>query len=81
MGYLHEGHLSLVRASRLDCASIVVSIFVNPTQFGPSEDLTAYPRDLSRDLMLLDREGVDLVWTPTLRCHVSTRLPDLGERR
>jgi pantoate--beta-alanine ligase len=64
MGYLHEGHLSLVRASRADCAATVVSVFVNPTQFGPTEDLAAYPRDLSRDLALLDREGVDLVWTP-----------------
>src|SRR5512139_1390163 len=64
MGFLHEGHLSLVRASRMDCASTVVSIFVNPAQFGPKEDLSAYPRDLYRDLSLLDREGVDLVWTP-----------------
>jgi pantoate--beta-alanine ligase len=64
MGFLHEGHLSLVRASRNDCASTVVSIFVNPTQFGPTEDLAAYPRDMYRDLSLLDREGVDLVWTP-----------------
>jgi pantoate--beta-alanine ligase len=64
MGYLHVGHLSLVRAARTDCASTVVSIFVNPTQFGPSEDLAAYPRDLSRDLALLDQEGADLVWTP-----------------
>ena len=65
MGYLHEGHLSLVRAARSDCASVVVSIFVNPSQFSPTEDLTAYPRDLPRDLSLLEREGVDLVWTPT----------------
>jgi pantoate--beta-alanine ligase len=64
MGYLHEGHLSLVRAARADCASVVVSIFVNPTQFGPNEDLEAYPRDLPRDLELLAQEGVDLVWTP-----------------
>ncbi len=65
MGYLHEGHLSLARRSKAECASTVASIFVNPTQFGPSEDLSKYPRDLERDLRLLEALGVDLVWTPT----------------
>lgn len=65
MGFLHEGHLSLVRQSRRVCTSVVVTIFVNPTQFGPNEDLESYPRDIPRDLSLLDAEGVDLVWMPT----------------
>lgn len=64
MGYLHEGHLSLVRRCREDNATAVASIFVNPTQFGPSEDLSTYPRDMEGDLAKLKAEGVDLVFAP-----------------
>jgi len=64
MGYLHEGHLSLLREGRERGDVLVLSIFVNPTQFGPNEDLAAYPRDLQRDLDMARSVGVDLVWTP-----------------
>ena len=65
MGALHEGHLSLVRAARQKCNSVVASIFVNPTQFGPNEDFARYPRNLDQDCTMLEREHVDAVFAPT----------------
>jgi pantoate--beta-alanine ligase len=65
MGYLHAGHLSLVREAKQDNPSVVVSIYTNPTQFSPEEDLANYPRDIERDLQLLEAENVNLVWIPT----------------
>lgn len=65
MGYLHPGHVSLVQTARDECLSVIVSIFVNPTQFSPKEDLATYPRDLQHDLALLEQAGADLIWTPT----------------
>jgi pantoate--beta-alanine ligase len=66
MGYLHEGHLSLVRQARAECGAVAVSIFVNPTQFAPNEDLARYPRNLERDLELLAQEQTDLVFVPSV---------------
>jgi len=65
MGFLHEGHLSLIRESKKRCDLTVVSIFVNPTQFGPSEDFTSYPRDEERDTNLLENEKVDYLFLPS----------------
>jgi pantoate--beta-alanine ligase len=65
MGFLHEGHLALVKQARMENSAVVVSIYVNPAQFGPREDLRAYPRDINRDLALLRGEEVDIVFVPS----------------
>ena len=66
MGALHEGHLSLVRAAKAQCDVVAVSIFVNPTQFGPTEDLAKYPRQFERDSALLEKEGADILFAPSV---------------
>ncbi|MBI3802398.1 MAG: pantoate--beta-alanine ligase [Nitrospirae bacterium] len=65
MGAFHEGHLSLMRQARRECDSVVVSLFVNPLQFGPKEDYAVYPRDLAADRKMAQGTGIDLLWTPT----------------
>jgi pantoate--beta-alanine ligase len=65
MGYLHEGHLSLVRLAKEHADTVIVTIFVNPTQFGPAEDYTTYPRDMERDVKLVTSAGADCVYAPT----------------
>ena len=67
MGYLHEGHLSLVKRAKQDCENVVASIFANPAQFAPDEDLDNYPRDIDRDLGLLTGIGTNLVWIPSVK--------------
>jgi len=67
MGALHKGHLALIQKAREDCDFVVVSIFVNPTQFGAGEDFERYPRDLSKDLRLCEEEGVDVVFAPSVQ--------------
>lgn len=64
MGFLHEGHMSLIRKARKDTDYVIVSIFVNPAQFGPKEDFKRYPRAIKRDLMLCEKEGADIIFTP-----------------
>src|SRR6187399_2441320 len=66
MGALHQGHATLVRRAREECQSVVASVFVNPTQFGPNEDFTKYPRDEQKDLDLLESLGVDLAFLPSV---------------
>jgi pantoate--beta-alanine ligase len=66
MGALHEGHLSLVRTARAQCDAVAVSIFVNPTQFGPGEDLAKYPRQFARDCQLLEKEGIEILFAPAV---------------
>lgn len=67
MGALHEGHLSLIKKAKAECDKVVVSVFVNPIQFGPSEDFDKYPRTLDADMALCDGEGVDIVFAPSAR--------------
>ena len=66
MGYLHEGHRSLMRRARAECAIVATTIFVNPTQFGPNEDFTRYPRDEARDFAICEAEGVDIIFAPSV---------------
>lgn len=66
MGYLHEGHLSLIREAKANCEVVVLSVFVNPLQFGPGEDLSRYPRDLQRDIQVAKEAGADLLFAPSV---------------
>lgn len=86
MGALHDGHRSLIQAARLQCDALVVSIFVNPTQFAPTEDLTKYPRPIAKDRALCRAEGVDVCFEPTARAmypegfQTSVTVPALAHR-
>lgn len=79
MGFLHEGHFSLVRRARRETHCLVVSIFVNPLQFGPKEDLKCYPRDLGRDVRGLKKEKVDLVFVPSVKAVYPNHFKDFVE--
>ena len=81
MGAFHEGHLSLMRAARAECDVVVVSLFVNPAQFGPNDDLTRYPRDEERDVRLAEEAGVDVLFIAERRGDVPGGIRDLGRRR
>ena len=70
MGFLHQGHLSLMRRARGENDLVVTSVFVNPTQFGPNEDLDAYPRDIERDMTLMASEKVDIAFVPEVGAEV-----------
>lgn len=86
MGALHDGHRALIRAARLSCDAVVVSIFVNPTQFGPREDLSRYPRPFAKDRRLCREEGVDVIYAPSAQTmypagfQTEVRLPPLAAR-
>ena len=80
MGALHDGHLSLVRAARASCDVVAASIFVNPTQFGPNEDLAKYPRSFERDRDLLEREGVELLFAPSVEEMYPTAADQSADR-
>jgi pantoate--beta-alanine ligase len=86
MGYLHDGHASLIKRARAENDAVAVSIFVNPLQFGANEDLAAYPRDLDRDLALCESEGVDVVFHPSVdemyagRMRVCVDVGEIGDR-
>ena len=80
MGAFHEGHLSLMRAARHNCDVVVVSLFVNPTQFGEAADLAKYPRDEQRDLASAAREDVDFVFASECSGDLSGRICDHGDR-
>ena len=80
MGALHEGHAALIRAARRDTGFVVVSIFVNPTQFGPNEDFASYPRTLDADQKLCAEAGADLIFAPDGRGDVPGRIRSRSSR-